>query len=196
MKYFYICSFGGCGSHMLKEKLKKYGKVEHIHSRYPPEKLEYIGFNGGGRTYVEWFNGIKIPENMLNDIYVIYLYRDPVKCILSRFDTEEHLMHIQTHPKITVNLVTNKMKDLYGLEHFYNNYTSKNEKRNYKIYCVKYEELFDKQNELSSVLNIGPLNLVKKETKKDTDNNIVVKLEKIYENLNKKMKENDFITVV
>jgi len=72
-KIFYVCSYGGSGSHMLCNALKKFGKVEHIHSRYPPDKLEYIGINNGGKAYKEWFNNIIIPENELKNYYVIYI---------------------------------------------------------------------------------------------------------------------------
>ena len=37
-----------------------------------------------------------------------------------------------------------------------------NKNRNYKIYCVKYEDIFDKQDELSSLLGVGKLNMVNK----------------------------------
>ena len=52
-KIFYVCSYGGSGSKMLCAALRKYGKVEHIHSRNPPDKLCYIGKQNGGNTYEE-----------------------------------------------------------------------------------------------------------------------------------------------
>ena len=52
-KIFYVCSFGGSGSKMLCSALKVYGKVKHIHSRNPPNNLEYIGNEKGGNTYKE-----------------------------------------------------------------------------------------------------------------------------------------------
>jgi hypothetical protein len=58
---------------MLYNALKQFGNVEHVHSRLPPEKLEYIGNNKGGNTYVEWFNSIPIPENELENYYVIFI---------------------------------------------------------------------------------------------------------------------------
>ena len=42
-KIFYICSYGGSGSTMLANYLSNFGKVFHIHSRYPPKKLTYTG---------------------------------------------------------------------------------------------------------------------------------------------------------
>lgn len=84
-KIFYVCSYGGCGSKMLCNALRKFGKVEHVHSRKPPDKLQYIGKNGGGNVYCEWFNGIIIPDDELNKYFVIYIYKNPVKSIMSRF---------------------------------------------------------------------------------------------------------------
>jgi hypothetical protein len=192
MKTFYVCSYGGCGSKMLCEALKKYGTVKHIHSRKPPEKLEFIGRDNGGRTYTEWFNGVQVPENEINDYYVIYIYRNPVNSILSRFTNPFHLDHIQTNRKTTIDEVIKTSKDLYGIEEFYNNYTRPGN-RNYKIYSIKYEDIFDKQDELSNLLGIDVLGLEKNETErihKDYD-----KLLEIYKDLIETMKKNDFIMV-
>ena len=155
MKIFYVCSYGGCGSKMLCKALKRHGAVEHVHSRKPPEKLEFIGRHGGGRTYIEWFNGIQVPENQIDDYYVIYIYKNPVK-------------------------------------EFYDNYT-KPGNRNYKIYCVKYEDIFEKQDELSELLGIGKLGMEKKET--DRTHKDYDKLTEIYKDLIETMEKNDFITV-
>ena len=62
-KIFYVCSYGGSGSKMLCNALSKHGKTKHIHSRKPPNNLEYIGKEKGGNMYSEWFNGIAIPKN-------------------------------------------------------------------------------------------------------------------------------------
>ena len=194
-KVFYICSYGGCGSTMLTNALKKYGKVKHIHSRKPPDDLEYIGNDNGGDCYSEWFNGIKIPLDEINNYYVIYIYKMPIKAIISRFQNPTHLEHIQVDKTIKLNDVINKSEDLYGINEFYNNYTQSNKNRNYKIYSVKYEQLFDKQDELSKLLGIGPLNLVKKETTRQIDNKIIIQLYKIYKDLINKMKMNKFIII-
>ena len=39
-KNFYVCSYGGSGSTMLKRALRKYGIATHIHSRKPPDNLD------------------------------------------------------------------------------------------------------------------------------------------------------------
>ena len=40
---YYICSYGGTGSTVLFNYLANFGNVYHIHDRYPPKKLQYIG---------------------------------------------------------------------------------------------------------------------------------------------------------
>ena len=92
-KVFYVCSYGGCGSKMLCKALNKYGKVYHIHSRNPPDKLQHLG---GPKCYDEWFNGENVSENELSNYHVIYLYKNPVKSIISRFRNPTHLKHVQT----------------------------------------------------------------------------------------------------
>ena len=198
-KTFYVCSYGGCGSTLLSNALKKYGKVGHIHSRKPPpERLTYRGREKGGNQYGEWFNHIKIPDDQLENYYVIYLYRNPVDAILSRFKNPDHLKHIQTNPMNTIQDVVDQETDLFGIHEFYQNYATENgnKNRNYNIYCVKYEELFDKQDELSDLLRLGgPLNLVKKETTKEVDELQMNKLNAVYKELIDTMANNPFIFV-
>ena len=194
-KIFYVCSYGGSGSRMLETALKQYGKTEHIHSPKPPDKLEYVGKNGGGTAYYEWFNGKVIPENELDDYCVLYIYRNPsfsIKSIQSRFHMHLHLEHVQCDSQIKLNDVLDSGKDLYGIKDFYNNYMKKNENRNYKIICVKYEDIFDKQDELSNLLGIGKLNLVNKSKRKQISEK---KLDTIYADLIEEMNKNDSIIV-
>jgi hypothetical protein len=196
-KTYYVCSYGGSGSKMLCSALSKYGNVRHIHSRYPPEKLEYIGSeNNTSKVYHEWFNGVKINEDKLDNYEVIYIYRNPVKAILSRFDNPRHLMHIQLEKYASINDVINSGEDKFAIEEFYNNYTTKNDNRNYKIHCVRYEDIFDKQDELSELLGIGSLGLIKKETNRDINIEIEKSLNKIYKNLINRMNKNKSIFTI
>lgn len=189
-KTFYVCSFGGCGSTVLTLNLKKYGKVYHIHSRKPPLNIEHVG----GSCYREWFNGT--PVSKTDEHYVIYIYRNPVSALLSlvrRWPAmKAHLHHIQS-PYNSIDTVINKMKDLYKLDEFYTNYTTPNN-RKYKIYCIKYEDLFENQNKLSEVLNIGTLNITKNEHPYTSP--LSDKLTIIYNPLIKKMNKMPFITIV
>ena len=103
-KCFYVCSYGGSGSKMLCEALSSYGETRHIHSRNPPNNLEYI--TG------EWFNGEVIPEEKLKNYYVIYIYRNPSFSIPSRFENPNHLEHIQINKSIKLKDVLDSKKDL------------------------------------------------------------------------------------
>ena len=189
-KNFYICSYGGCGSTILYKYLKNYGHSEHVHSRYPPNKLTEVG-----GYHREWFNNTLIPENKLNDFYVIYIYRDPIHSIYSRFESQ-HLYNIQVDPSITYQDIYNTNKDLYKIEEFFDNYTTPNKDRNYKIICVKYEELFSRYGELLSLLGIEEIIPFPKEkiTKREYVNE--TQLRNIYSNLQNKMNKMDFITIV
>jgi hypothetical protein len=183
---------------MLCSALNKYGKTTHIHSRMPPNNLEYIGNEKGGSTYCEWFNGIAIPNNELENYYVIFIYRNPSFSIPSRFTDKYgynmhklHLQHIQIDDTIKLDDVLSSGKDLYKIREFYNNYIKVNKNRNYKIYCVKYEDIFDKQDELSNLLGIGKLNMVNKSNRKNSNK----ELDKIYSDLIEEMNQNDFIII-
>ena len=190
-KVFYVCSYGGSGSYMLCYALKKYGETKHIHSRKSPNNLEYIGNEKGSNTYKEWFNGVVIPEEELKYYYVIYIYRNPSFTIPSRFKNPVHLENVQIDKSIKLKDVLDSKKDLYKIREFYDNYTKPNEKRNYKIYCVKYEDIFDKQDELSKLLGIGKLNIVNKSSRKNSNK----ELDNIYGDLIAEMNKNDFIII-
>ena len=114
-KVFYVCSFGGCGSKMLCEYLKHFGTVKHVHSRRPPTKLTHVGSN-------EWFNNIPVEDKYLKSYYVIYIYRDPVKAILSRFGHPEHLNHIQANPNTSIKDIITSKQDLYGSRVIYHSF--------------------------------------------------------------------------
>ena len=129
MKKFYVCSYGGSGSKMLCSALSKYGESVHIHSRKPPNKLEYVGVEKGGTVYHEWFNGIPIPEDELHNYYVIYIYRNPSFSIPSRFWIPGHLNNIQTKD-IKLDEVIKSGEDLYKLREFHNNYIKKDKNIN------------------------------------------------------------------
>jgi hypothetical protein len=191
-KVFYICSYGGCGSKMLTSALRRYGTVYHVHSRSPPGKLQYI-------TH-EQFNGVEVPPELLKNYYVIYIYKNPVKAILSRFTgkpgyyNKRHLRHVGCNPHITVDAVISQSKDLYQLQQFYDNYT-KPAPRNYDVYCIKYESLFERQNDISAVFDIGPLKLVKRESDHSDLESKHMELYAIYDDLIQQMAKNDFIFV-
>ena len=190
-KVFYVCSYGGCGSKMLTSALERYGKVFHVHTRFPPDKLQYITR--------EQFNGVEVPPELLKNYYVIYIYKNPVKAILSRFTgnpafNKKHLRHVGCNPRVTVDAVINQSKDLYQLQQFYDNYT-KPALRNYNVYCVKYEQIFERQAELSNIFEIGPLNLVRKESDHRELESKHPQLYTVYHDLIQQMAKNDFMFI-
>ena len=98
---------------------------------------------------------------------------------------------MQIDSSIKLEDVLNSKTDLYKIREFYDNYTKPNEKRNYKIYCVKYGDIFDKQDEFSKLLGIGKLNMVNKSSRKNTNK----ELDNIYSDLIDEMDKNDFIII-
>lgn len=152
-KVFYICSYTGCGTMMLKNAIEKQGYyAKIIHDRNPPKELEFAGSDFGYETsnYIQRlkFNGIKVPEEYLHKFYVIYIYKNPINSIYSRLylHSFSDIITNDTYynpdeSKSYLESVLNQEKDLYGLEDFFDNYTKKNQDRNYKIICVNYHEL-------------------------------------------------------
>ena len=102
MKYFYICSYGGSGSKLLVRLLQPYGKAYHIHSRKPPDMLE------GVRS--EWFNGKPIDVKDEDEVFVLFIYRNPVNAILSRFTNPQHLRNIETDDQIKIEDIIHSNK--------------------------------------------------------------------------------------
>lgn len=201
---YYICSSGGCGSTLLSKYLKNFGNVYHIHDRYPPEKLCYVGgVNTDEGVYEEWFNKVEIPEDKLKCYKVIFIYRNPVDVIFSRFVQQHgpnipHLQHIKCINNGLIGLgdIISTKKDLYGLENFYDNYTTQ-KKRNYPIYCVKYEQFFNNIELFNKVLGIPDVKSlypIKSERLKKITH--FRELNKIYYNLIVKMRKMSFITII
>ena len=171
---YYICSFGGCGSTVLSKYLSNFGNVYHIHDRFPPQKLTYVGKkNTTEDIHDEWFNSVEIPEDKLGNYKVIFIYRNPIEVIFTRFAQQQgpnikHLQNIKCDNNGNINFfdVLHSRKDLYKMEEFFDNYTNKTN-RNYNIYCIKYDFLFknnfDILNFVLGIPNIRALHPVKQE---------------------------------
>jgi len=202
-KNFYICSSGGCGSTVIFHYLSNFGNVYHIHDRFPPNKLTYIGKqNTNEEVYSEWFNSIEIPEDKLQNYKVIFIYRNPINVIFSRYAQKygpnvQHLQHIKCDNNGDINIydVLKSGRDLYKMEEFFDNYTM-NKERNYDIYCIKYElfwnniSLFNKIMEIPDITELYP---IKQETSKRLQ--FIVKLNIIYYSLINKMNKMRFIEI-
>lgn len=184
---YYVCSFGGSGSWMLCNYLHQFGRVHHIHARYPPKKLTYAVSVEGSRD--EIFGDVAIPPGELVNYYVIYIYRNPIHAIYSRFQMPAHLKNIGCNPTLTLEQVVRSNQDLYGLRHFYDNYRVP--LRNYKILFVKYEEFFQNIELFNTILKIPfvkELQMVKTETVREYP--FYLQLASIYKNLMREMQQN------
>lgn len=201
---YYVCGSGGCGSTLIYYYLKNFGNSYHIHDRNPPNKLCYVGNeNSDEDVYSEWFNKTEIPEDKLKNYKVIFIYRNPIEVIFSRFAKPEgphieHMKHVQckNNGKITLNNVLTLKKDLYGIEEFFDNYTIPKD-RNYIIYCVKYENLFNNFSLFNRVLGIPDIPQLypkKIETKKKYS--YLKELYNIYYPLMIKMNKMKFIEII
>ena len=201
---YYICSAGGCGSTIIFNYLKNFGNVYHIHDRYPPDKLCYVGGeNTNEPVYEEWFNNTEIPEDKLVYYKVIFIYRNPIDVIFSRFIQPQgpnttHLQHIKCINNGLIGLgdIVNNGKDLYGLEEFYDNYTlPKN--RNYHIYSIKYEDFFNNIELFNKVIGIQDIkSLYPNKVERRKKKTYVRELSIIYNRLILKMNLMPFIKVV
>ena len=47
-------------------------------------KPKFHGNEKGQNCFFEWFNNIKIPQDEVQDYYVIYIYKNPVNSIFSK----------------------------------------------------------------------------------------------------------------
>jgi len=200
---YYICSSGGCGSTILFNYLSNFGNVHHIHDRYPPNKLQYVGSKTTSEDInIEWFNGVEIPENEVENYKVIFIYRHPIPVIFSRFAQKygpntKHLQNIKCDNSGNINFfdVLRERKDLYKMEEFFDNYTTIVSDRNYDIYCIKYELFFNHIRFFNKIMNIPDINeLYPIKYEKTRKYQYINELKFIYKKLIKKMEKMTFIT--
>jgi len=201
---YYICSYGGSGSTVLFNYLSNFGNVYHIHDRYPPLNLSYVGNqNTNINTYDEWFNTVEIPQEKLKKYKVIFIYRNPIPVIFSRYAQNNapnipHLQHIKCVNNGNINLlnVISTGQDLYGIENFYDNYTlAKN--RNYYIYAVKYELLWKNFSLFNKIIGIPDIKeLYPKKVEHPKKYIFIKELTFIYSSLINKMNKMSFIEII
>jgi len=202
--HYYICSCGGSGSTVLFNYLSNFGNVYHIHDRYPPDKLTYVGkHNTTEDVYGEWFNNIEIPEEHLGNYKVIFIYRDPIQVIFCRLAQAKgpnirHLQHIKCANNGNIHLfdVLRSKRDLYGLEEFFDNYTTNPAKKNYTVYSVKYELFWNNISAFNNIIGIPDIKEmypIKQERPKR--HSFVNELSLIYRSLIYKMNNMRFIEI-
>lgn len=157
---FIVCSYGGSGSWMLVNYLNNFGKAYHVHDRYPPNKLTYPDPN------TERFSKIEVEPDKLESFKVIFIYKNPVQAIFSRFNSVDHLRNIQSS-ELTYRSIFGRNVDCFGITEYYNTYMNPSD-RNYSIFCIKYETFFANIDNFNQTMGISIVdkNLlpVKKET--------------------------------
>ena len=190
-KLYFVCSYGGSGSKMLRGFLRNYGKTYHPHSKQPPAKLTHpekrkdlgeVNFVQKGKLVIS------------NRAKVIYIFRNPIDALKSRYGIE-HCKNVEGDwqelpPSIEEYAVIGK--DLFGLEIHFNNWTQENEgQRDYSICCIRYETLWHHLKELFDYLEIPHRDLVqfpaRKETKRLIDEKTENLLKLMYQPLIDKM---------
>jgi len=187
---YYVCSYGGCASQEICHYLGNFGDVYHIHSRFPPNNLTKTGYDDNIFTIgSEWFSNKIIPNEEIYKYKVIFIYRNPIYSIYSRFNDKQHLLNIQcSDNNITISNCIEQKKDLFELDNFFDNYTTPNKDKNYNIYCIKYEDFWSnisKFNKLLFIPDINELYPIKKETFKNMTE--YENLKEIYTSLLEKM---------
>ncbi len=201
---YYICSSGGAGSTIIFNYLSMFGNVFHIHDRYPPNSLQYVGKeNTAEDIYSEWFNNVDIPQDKVQNFKVIFIYRHPIQVIFSRCAQKNgpnipHLQHIKCANNGNIHLfdLIKTRKDLYGLEEFFDNYTIP-KKRNYDIYCVKYELFWNNIGYFNQVLDIPDVKeLYPVKFERPKRFSYVNELNFIYNSLIRKMNKMRFIEII
>lgn len=172
---FFVCSWGGVGSKVICKYLDNFGKTYHFHDRYTYENLSYpiIGKKNYSFNDCCYFSNNLIEKNNIKNYTVIFIYRNPIYSIYSRFvenihgQVPEHLDNIRcynTNIKL-INIIEEK-KDLYDLNEFFDNYTLT--KNNYDIYCIKYELLFKNIDIFNDYFNLNnDYKIIEKLTKKE-----------------------------
>ena len=191
IRKFFICSWGGCGSTLFYKYLNNFGKSYHIHERNPKKNLCYpINYKNDicVPTACAQFSNYQIENHNLKNYTFIFLIRNPVKCIYSRFinnkycNYKHHLKHIFCDI-IELKDVINSNKDLYKLNEFYDNYT--NSKKQYNILVINFDNIDNNIENINRILKIPKNNYFPKLVHKDYNHDKTVV--KIYETLSQKI---------
>jgi len=168
---YIVVSYGGCGSKMLAGWLaqlpRKYAKhVYHFHDKRPPDVLRELPppprpstrerdfrarrFPGGGRFRTE-----TRPVADLDDYRVLYIFKDPVEAMVSRFGYG-HCKHLDgdcgneaSFPKLDV--YAEQGIDRMGLLAFFEAYTSP---QKYPIIGLNYHKLWQNREAVMSALGL------------------------------------------
>lgn len=167
---YFVCSYGGCASWIVRRFLQNYGTAYHIHSCRPPEFLTlpvsrkpvHRLFNYGVKEHFGSARKDRIRDT--SGCYVIYLFVKPAYSIFSRKAfSQRHLRSIGVERKDLKKLrklsreeyVTGG-EDLIDYESFFHNYVMGGINRNYDIIAVNVHKLW---NDLESFFKLTDLPL-------------------------------------
>jgi hypothetical protein len=146
-KTFYVCSYGGSGSWLLVNHLKKFGTSHHIHTRKPSNKLcEVDG---------EHFTNKHVDD--LTNHHVVFIYSEPEYSIHCNDSfSERHWINIGVDPKIISSRedYVRDGIDKVKYEEFFDNYYKLKE-RNYDIVFIRFEKMWSNLNKIEQFLNVS-----------------------------------------
>ena len=140
---FYLCSLGGSMADWFAAHLEKYGTVHHVHSRTPPDTLEFV--NNGH------FSGTPVPPDELSNYKIIVLQVDPVMTIIESFQDVYHLIALGCPECPDLLDVIEQKKDLYDIKGFYNSY----QKCKLPIHWTSVRALLENDYDILTKLNIA-----------------------------------------
>lgn len=195
-KNIYVVSSGGCGSWCLVRYLKAIGyNTFHIHNRFPPIKLK--------NPANERFGDVELNEEELENSIVIFLFRVNIdNTIFSRFverNWKQHLKHIQCSDNdASLEKLLETKKDVFEIEDFYNNWTTPDTKRNYKIYAIKYESMFESIGIIADTIGIkrSKHSMSKRETQRPNFEMYRSQVREIYKDFIEKLDRQPVIQVI
>jgi hypothetical protein len=175
---YVIVSYGGSGSKMLSgwisDQPNSYVKmVRHMHDPNPPVQLhefrkpineashqaDYRNRHIPGGMFPE--ETALIPEDKYEDYRFIYIFKDPVEGLVSRYGYG-HCMHVGgdcgTDDKNFPPLYeyAEKGEDWFKIGTFFNNWTTKSEARKYPVLAVNYHKIWDNVETLVEALGLPP----------------------------------------
>ena len=164
-KTFYINSYGGSGSCMLRRYLEQFGKCTHVHERRRILKLRSKRVMPKLKTH-----NLAGPLVNTSQVVVVFVWTDPVYATYSRFGNPRHHNNVASpRPKATIQNMVDAKRDLHDLAGFVRNWTTP-ANRNYKLVVVRYRALFTTAGltKLHKMLGIkAPIRkIIKKETKR------------------------------
>lgn len=165
-RIYIVASYGGCGSKMMAGFLSQLPKahktyVYHIHDRSPPKLLRQMPkpppptIRSGGNDFRSgrFPGGSKFkrdtePVDDLNEYRVVYMYKDPVEALVSRYGWG-HCNHIQGDcgdaeaqwPKL--DKYAKKQVDRMRLKDHFNAFHHPEEPREFPIVAINYHRLWD-----------------------------------------------------